>query len=86
MSQEKRKDIYAELETERLRQDAEHGGAEHDDTHAPSDWRDFIEEHLARAFRMDIDRDTYRNQMLRVGALAVAAVESFDRWAERSRG
>jgi hypothetical protein len=67
--------VYDEVAVERLRQNDLWGGAEHDDLHGPRDWRFFICEHAERAGTI---RD-YRKQMIRVAALAIAAVESYDR-------
>lgn len=67
--------VYAEIKVERASQDAKWGGPDHDDEHESEDWFSFIQEHLDRAENPDV----YRMQMIRVAALAVAAIESFDR-------
>lgn len=84
--------VLKEIRGERARQFAEWGwqpnngdrdlvAHEHDDQHAPGDWTRFIVRHLGRAEQgiEDGDRYRYRDQLLRVAALAVAAIESFDR-------
>lgn len=71
--------IYAEIEQERVAQDREWGGAEHDDTHDRVDWGSFIGRHLGRALDAPIEAATFRRQMVRVAALATAAIEWFDR-------
>lgn len=68
-----------EIAEERERQDAKWGGADHDDGHAPADWRAFIEKKLAQANAEPISPVEYRRRMIQVAALAVAAIESNDR-------
>jgi hypothetical protein len=71
--------VLDNIRAERHRQDAKWGGPEHDDEHDPLHWCGFVGEHLARARK---ERGViYRYQMIRVAALAIAAVESFDRRA-----
>ncbi len=52
-------------------------GDEHDVGHAAGDWTRFIVRHLGRAEQAveDGDRKAWRKQMVRVAALAVAAIE-----------
>lgn len=73
--------VLAEVLEERRRQDAKWGGLDHDDEHDWWDWDRFIGEHLDRARHVnnDSDWDVRRKQLIRVAALAVAAVESMDR-------
>jgi hypothetical protein len=70
-------DIYDEIRDERQRQDAKHGGAEHDDAHSVNDFIAFIAKHSGRA--VDADPRRARTHMIRVAALAVAVVEKIDR-------
>lgn len=65
-------DIYVE----RIGQLVEFPEAE-DDALLPAEWVARIAKHLGRA--VSRDRDEYRRSMVVVGALALAAVESFDR-------
>jgi hypothetical protein len=53
----------------------------HDDAHPEGDWSRFVVRHLGRAEQAIEDNEpvAWRRQMLRVAALAVAAVESHDR-------
>ena len=76
--------IFQELEFERVRQDRKWGGPEHDDEHSPEDWVRYIADHNQRALaaERDGDSDGYRYQLLRIAALAVAALESNDRLLE----
>jgi hypothetical protein len=74
----RRQSIYREIDDERAAQDAKWGGPEHDDGHCRGEWIGFIRGHL----RM-LDRRTFRRQMIRVAALAVAAIEAHDRAEDR---
>lgn len=73
--------VYDEVREERKKQDAEWGGPEHDDQHDAVDWLAFMRAHMKRARRINLDGETQgcRYQMIRVAALAIAGVESFDR-------
>lgn len=71
--------ILDEIRRERDRQDEQYGGASHDDMHTIFDWVALITKHTGRA-ALDLPTDSrFRYQMVRVGALAVAAIEWFDR-------
>lgn len=56
-------------------------GHAHDDEHAEGDWTRFVVRFLGRAEQAIEDNDPveWRGEMLAVAALAVAAVESYDR-------
>jgi hypothetical protein len=85
--------ILAEVSAERDRQDAMFGGSSHDDTHSATDWGAILIRHLGLAFDdgkpADVclmndhcagyDSARYRRQMVRVAAIAVAALEVFHR-------
>lgn len=76
--------VLHEILDEREHQDAKWGGPTHDDTHSPADFCRFIREHEVRAEQAlggepVREFDDFRRQMLRVAALAVAAIESWDR-------
>jgi hypothetical protein len=73
-----RDEIYKAIEEERIAQDREHGGPAHDDQHNHHDWIVFVTKHLGRC--VTGGRQQFVKQMVRVAALAVAAVE----WASRS--
>ncbi|KKN26490.1 hypothetical protein LCGC14_0874060 [marine sediment metagenome] len=79
--------ILAEIEAERIYQDEKWGGPEHDDQHEPNDWIAFITCWNGKAFncceKHPIDSRTFRFNMVKVAALAVAAMESVDRKEER---
>ena len=70
--------IFEEIRAEREVQDAEWGGPEHDDAHSQHDWHEYIRIHNRRSIRGK-KTDSYRHQLIRVAALAVAAIQSFDR-------
>lgn len=70
--------IYDEIKEERTRQREEWGGADHDIKHNTHDWIAFIAKHLGKAVMWPFDKKVYRYQLIRVAALAVAAVEAFD--------
>lgn len=73
-------DTMAEVVGERIRQDQKWGGPEHDDEHSEDDWHTFIGERLDNGVNPPLE--PYRHRMLEIAALAVAAVESFDRKAK----
>lgn len=65
--------IMLEICVERARQDDKWGGPEHDDEHSVNDWADFIRMRLSK------QGNTFRQRMIEVAALAIAAIESTDR-------
>tara|TARA_R110000787_G_scaffold26344_26_gene73752 strand:+ start:1399 stop:1710 length:312 start_codon:yes stop_codon:yes gene_type:complete len=73
------RDIWADIRRERKRQDAEYGGPDHDDRQSFADWMVRIVKQLGKAFVDPFDAATYRQQMVRIAALAVAAIEWCDR-------
>ena len=70
--------ILKEIVAERVNQDRKWGGPEHDDEHRPEEWAAFIVDHAAKAGIHEDPRE-FRRRMVRVAALAVAAIESRDR-------
>lgn len=67
----------------RVRQDTKWGGPEHDDTHTHTDWINLIDKRLAPPVSHRTPAVEYRRAMIEIAALAIAAVESFDREAEQ---
>lgn len=65
-------DVYEE----RQRQDIKWGGAEHDDQHDSGRWCELIE---ARLRRQPLSPSDDRRLLIETAALAVAAVETYDR-------
>lgn len=66
--------IVAEIVGERKRQDEKWSGFPHDE-YSQLDWIAFIRDHALRAFKPN----QFRKQMILVAALAVAAIETYDR-------
>lgn len=62
---------------ERGLQDEQWGGPEHDDGHTLVDWRDFIVKQADRS----VSSCDARARLVKVAALALAAIESLDRKA-----
>jgi len=67
--------VIAQIIQERRMQDRQWGGATHDDEHSHDDWLKYILYQIDRS-RFDEDR---RARLIKVAALAVAAVEAIDR-------
>ncbi len=72
--------VYEEIHDERVAQDNKWGGVAKDDRNTGNDWVAYIVKHAGRAV-VSWDRAVFRQQMIRVGALAVAAIEWCDRLA-----
>ncbi len=66
---------------EREHQDAQWGGEAHDDTHLKDDWLHFIRKQLDHAFH--VGTPGVRDRLVKIAALAVAAIESHDRVTHR---
>lgn len=69
--------IILEIKAERATQDAQWGGPDHDDEHGPDEFVTFIEHQIARSDRGR--GPDARERLVKIAALAVAAVESYDR-------
>jgi hypothetical protein len=78
-----RNDIFKEIDAERIAQDQRWGGPEHDDKHGSYDWIAFITRNVGLAVTRPWDAREFRRRMVRVAALAVAAVEWVDRAGAR---
>lgn len=69
--------ILTEIRYERAAQDAQWGGPEHDDEHGMDEFAAFIARQMAKC---DQGRGPdVRDRFIKIAALAVAAVESYDR-------
>lgn len=82
-----RNSILVEVANERTIQENQGNSPAWDDTLAPWDWMAVLTRHLGKAVnkgREDADEARFRLQMVRVAALAVAAVEAQDRRTGRS--
>jgi hypothetical protein len=76
-------EIFVEIAEERGRQDFKWGGPAHDDLHDVPAWLNFIMAHTKKAEKVSadwsFDLKVFRKQMVRVAALALAAIEWVDR-------
>jgi len=70
--------IFEEIKNEREYQD-EKWGTEFDDKNTLNDWVSYIVTYAGRATEYDRTAEEQRKYMIKVAALAVAALETFDR-------
>lgn len=77
--------LWEEIEIERKAQDEVWGGPEHDDDLTVSDWIALVCKHAGKAFMFPFDGRKFRRQMIRVAAIAVAAIQSYDRAGEEDK-
>ncbi len=66
------------INAERANQDKKWGGIRHDVEHAPIDWQEYMIDHASKMIGPSGDYpsiEIYRKQLVRVAALAVAALE-----------
>lgn len=75
-----RDEIYREVNLERSYQDDKWGGPDHDDTETEESWQRYITEYANARDRAE--GYDFRKRMVKVAALAVAALESHDRKAK----
>jgi len=83
--------VYVDIRAERARQDAQWGGAGHDDLHTEYDWSLFRRKFEKKA-QHTLDSDYVplydlaagRDALVKIAALAVAQIESVDRRSPRS--
>lgn len=73
---------------ERIRQNRQWGGPAHDDGHAPQDWTHLLTDHAARLGHWAVEGNfvaaaDYRQRLVKIAALAVAAIQAHDRARER---
>lgn len=77
--------VFGDILRERAKQDEQWGGPQHDDAHSAEDWERYLAYQLRAAERIapgNIARtqtDEWRERMIKIAALAVAAVQSLDR-------
>lgn len=76
---EKTDRIIAEIKAERAAQDAQWGGADHDDRHGMEEFAEFIDGQLTKCAHGRSQNS--RERFIKIAALALAAVESHDRKA-----
>jgi hypothetical protein len=77
MNQVRQDGIFEEIRQERERQDTKWGGPTHDDLHTLYVWREIIREQLNSHWLQ------HRERLIRIAAVAVAAVESENQIIER---
>lgn len=78
-----REKIFQEIETERDTQNTK-WGVEFDDKNTPYNWAAYIAQYATRNLIGDpraVSEAVFRDDMVKVAALAVAAIESIDRRA-----
>lgn len=79
--------IILDVARERMRQDEQWGGSRHDDTHHAGEWLQYIGKQQVLAVNETIadddlrlvDPQGYRERLVKIAALAVAALQSHDR-------
>lgn len=71
--------IYDEIREEEELGNTKWGGPEHDDSHTAQEWVGLICKHLGRTLIGDLAQMLSRHQLIRVAALAVAAIRWIDR-------
>lgn len=74
--------VIAQVITERKRQDMQWGGPAHDDTHDWCDWYSYIDHQLCDRY-LNGPKEQHRDALVKIAALAVAAIESMDRKGDR---
>jgi hypothetical protein len=73
--------IINEVTAERVNQDIEWGGPTHDDKNDWFDWRGFLYKQMTNA-SMAHNEAKRRENLVKIAALAFAAIESMDRKAK----
>lgn len=75
--------VINDITLERIKQDEQWGGGNHDDGHGPHDWCRYIHKQNQAAYGAFVgifgDRMSWRSRMVKIAALAIAAIESHDR-------
>lgn len=80
--------IFDDIRQERISQDHKWGGQAHDDAHTAAEWVGFITAKLGETVKASFYHGTvfrgdtlplYRRGLVQVAALAVAAIEAYDR-------
>lgn len=73
--------VHLEVSKERVYQDAKWGGPEHDDQYTAEEFLRLVEKYAisARVLSSMDSPEKARHRLIRVAALAIAAVESIDR-------
>lgn len=73
-------EICRAISTERLAQDKQWGGAEHDDQHRSADWATYVSKQTKPIREMSsfspASAEEFEERMVKVAALAIAAIQS----------
>ncbi len=86
--------VALDVQRERVRQDAKHGGPEHDDEHTPNEWAGFIKQRLDWVTCLEDNNSDEpihdelaeeRKIWIEVAALAYARIEAIDRHHAKPR-
>lgn len=78
-NERRKREVLKEVSIERHSQDLQWGGPKHDDSHSNHDWIAIIAKFLGRAVAWPFDADKFRESMIKIAAVAVAAAEWVDR-------
>ena len=73
--------LWDEIQRERIAQDQKWGGPAHDNKHNSHDWVSYLTKHVGKAVMHPWDKGLFRAQMVRVAAVAIAAIE----WCDRNK-
>lgn len=72
--------VYSDIKAERVRQDEQWGGPDHDDMHTREDWTWYRQKYEVMAWScLDAHGETARMALIKIAALAVAQLEALDR-------
>jgi hypothetical protein len=79
--------VIDEIDAERARQDVQWGGPAHDDQHHPDEWIDYINKQARAGWLAAVTPHPveYRERLVKIAALAVAALESMTRISASGR-
>lgn len=76
-----RDEIFTAITAERNYQDTK-WGTSFDDKNTPNDWVSFFPQLLTKASTLKLSRKEFESAMVKIAALAVAAIESVERTGE----
>lgn len=80
MAKQNPNSIFTEIGMERVRQRQQWGGGTHDDNHDIFDWFEFMRHQM---HKVQYDLEHYQREgLIKIAALAIAALESLDRKAK----
>lgn len=80
-------EFLSKVKEERINQDKQWGGEDHDDSHSMADWANFIHKQAREAKKIDslsvTNAEEFNDRMIKVAALALAATNSVNRRIKR---